>query len=215
MTSEVKKISITRALVELKRLGDQINSAILTGKFVARTQGKNSYRKVIGSNDSVEAMNAKIQGSFDKVEALIANREKMKSAIVLSNATTKVMVLGREMTVAEAIELKATIDFRTAYRNQLRGQLMVGLSEVEKANTALDTAIEVSVNTIFSSEKSKVDADTLRSVSGPQKEQKEAALLDPAKIESRIEKLSNEISELTFEVDFILSESNAKTIIEV
>jgi len=208
-------MSITRAIVELKRLNSRIENAISGGKFVAKTVGKNSFKKVVGANDSVESMSAKIQASFDSVESLIEMRGKIKAAIVLSNATTKVTVMEKEMSVAEAIELKSTITFRHMYLRVLQTQLAREMVDVEKANMVLDSTIEVSLNSIYGSEKTKISEDVYKSVANPQKEQKEAALLDPMKIEDKIKKLTEQISIIESEVDFTLSESNAKTVITV
>lgn len=215
MTENTQTMSVTRALVELKRLNERITTAIQSGKFVSRTIGKETYKKVAGTVDTVAETTRRIQASFDTVDALILNREKIKSAIVMSNATTKVTILKREVTVAEAIELKSTIGFRELYLQCLRQQLVNETTLVEKSNVLMETAIEVSLNTVYSSEKGKVDADTLKMISDPQKNQKESALLDPAKIQDRIDKLTSEISDLTSELDFTLSESNAKTLITV
>ena len=209
------QISIIRALTQLKTLNQKIETAILTGKFVAKTVGKNQFRNVVGANDSVEAMSAKIQASYDTVDSLIEYRSKLKSAIVLSNANTKVTVLGKEITVAECIDLKSTVEFRQRYLTQLRQQLTKEMSDVDKANMLLDQAIDVSMNSIYGSEKTKVSEDSYKAVSVPQKEQKEAALLDPQKIETKILKLTQEIEELGSEIDFLLSEKNSQTFIEV
>lgn len=208
-------MSVTRALVTLKRMGDQIEAAISNGKFVAKTVGKNQFRKVIGTNDSVEAMTSKIQGSYDSVDALIEQRARIKSAIVMSNATTMVTVLGKEIPVAAAIELKSTVGFRTDYLNALRVQRSRELAEVDKANAQLDQAIETSLHLAYGSEKSKIDDATFKAIVNPQKEQKESSLLDPQKIDDKIAKLAQEILELSSELDFTLSESNARTIIDV
>lgn len=208
-------MSITRALVELKRLNDRITTAIQYGKFVSRTVGQNKYKKVVGSNDTPEQMAGKIQASFDTVDSLIANRQKIKSAIVLSNANTKVTVNGQEMTVAEAIEMKGTVTFRNQYLFNLRQQQAAETRAVELTNTALEGSIDAMITTICGAEKSKIDANTLATIATPQKEQKEAAILDPAKIEDRITKLTEEISVLSSELDFTLSESNARTTITI
>ena len=60
-----------------------------------------------------------------------------------------------------------------------------------------------------------VDESMYNSVAKPQKEQKEAALVDPCDIQSKIKSLQDEIELLETEVDFILSEYNAKTVISV
>lgn len=210
-----QQMSITRALVELKKLNDRINTAIQSGKFISRTVGKNTNAKLAEGLGTVDQMKAKIQASFDAVDSLIANRERIKAAIVLSNATTMVQVLGRTITVAEAIELKSTVALRQSYLTLMRTQLMRETASVNSVNIALDATIEASLNAIYGSEKSKIDENTYKSVAGPQKEQKEAALLDPCKIEDRIVKLTEEIEELSSSLDFTLSESNARTIVEV
>ena len=209
------QISVTRALVDLKRLSDKINRAVLNGKFVSKTVGKNNYRKVVGTNMSVEEMTRTIQGSFDSVESLYDQRIKIKSAIVLSNANTMITLGGKVMSVAEAIELKTAIAFKQDYLTKLRQQLAVEMNEVTKTNVALDTLIETSINNIYGADKGKVTADIYQTVAAPQKEQKEAALLDPCKIEDKIKALEEEISLVVSELDFTLSEANARTMIEV
>lgn len=209
-----QKISITRALVELKRYDQRIAQA-LNAVFVARVQGRGANRKVVGTQDTVTASEAKIKGNFDKVDALIANRAALKSAIVLSNATVKVKVLGREVSVAEAIELKTSVNQRQQYLGVLRSQNVQTKQYVEKANIDLQTKIDVSLNNIYGSDKAKVTSEMVAMVSDPQKDQYEQSALDPSGIEARIEKLQAEILEVESELDFILSESNARTEIEV
>lgn len=208
-------ISVTRALVELKRLDERISKAVTGGVFISRTIGRGTSQKVVGSSDSVADMTQKIQGSFDKVTSLILNRERMKSAIVMSNAATKVTILGREISVAEAIELKSTVSVRTLYLNTLRAQMLSELNMVSKATALLEAEIETSVNTLYGADSKKLDPETLKNVSEVKKTQKEQALLDSGKIADKIEAIEADILNLTSELDFVLSESNAKTVISV
>jgi hypothetical protein len=208
------KMSITRALVELKNLNDRIVRAVSEGKYVAVSVGSNLHQKVPGFV-SPEAATAAITGSFDKVEQLISNRQKIKSAIVLSNARTTVELVGKSMTVAEAIEMKSTLDFRKDYMLALRQQLHTANQQVEKQNTALEATIDSLLTTLYGSEKAKISADDAANVSKPQRDQKQATLFDPVSIAKKMEVLQAEIDVLTSEVDFVLSESNAKTEIEV
>jgi hypothetical protein len=211
----VQTISVTRALVELKRLDERINKAITGGMFIARTVGRDGNKKVVGTADSLTAVEQRIQGSFDKVTGLIANREKIKSALVMSNASTRVTVMGRELSVAEAIELKSTVVFRTAYLTTMRHQLLQERAQVERANAALDVEIETSLNALYGADRTKIDVETVKTVGDVKRSQKEAALLDTGKIETRIEGVEADILNLSSELDFVLSESNAKTVISV
>ena len=210
-----KKISITRALVELKRFDQRITQALNSSKFVERTVGRGNKRKVPFSNVSIADTEAAIRGSYDKVDQLIKNRAAMKSKIVLSNATTKVTVLGAQMTVAEAIELKTSVSSRQQYVNVLRAQLQQHRQVIEVDNAKLQAKIDTSLNSIYGTEKAKIDAAMVAQVADPQRDLLESELLDPVGIEKRIEKLQEEISEITSEIDFVLSEANARTEIEV
>lgn len=209
-----RKISVTRGLVELKTLNDRIGRAIGQGTFVSTVVGHGAQRKSLDF-PSVTDLENKIKGSFDSVNALILEREKIKSAIVLSNATTMVQLMNRTMTVAEAIELKTTVDFRTSYLNTLRTQLMQSRSRVSVDNAKLEVKIETLLTTLYGSEKTKVDQASVAAVSDPQRNQHEVTLFDPSNITAKIEQLQNEVDILTGEIDFVLSESNAKTEIEV
>lgn len=209
------QISITRALVELKRIDQRIMQAVANGQFVSRVIGQNTQQRNAISSESIEATTRKIRGAYQSIEALITNRQKLKSAIVLSNATTKVTILGADMSIAEAIELKGTIGFRSQYLTTLRKQLLAETTVIAKQNAELEVAIATSLNTIYSNDKGKVDAQMYALIANPQRAQKEASLLDPCSISDKILKVEKEIQDLTSEVDFTLSESNARTTIEV
>lgn len=209
------QMTITRALVELKRLNDRISHAISGGVFVAVTVGQEDQRKVHNSHLSVAAMEDKITGSYDQVNQLIRNRQNIKAAIVQSNANTQVTVLGQTMSVAEAIELKGTLGFRMQYLQTLKNQLTLSNNTVDKLQTELDAAIERGVTTLYGSDKSKVDANAHTVVATPQQKARQPKLLDPANISKKIEVVTKEVEDLQSEVDFVLSESNAKTVIDV
>lgn len=208
-------ISVTRALVELNRLDDRIKQAISNGVYLGRTVGTDRNIKVFGSQDSVEAVSKKIVTSFQSVEQLIKNRAALKSAIVMSNATTKVTVAGKEMTVAEAIELKTSITLKETFLGVLKASKMRESTNVERENAALDDLIQKHLTSIYGSDKSKITDDTVKMVADPQKATKLQAVLDPANISAKIEKLEEEISAVRSELDFTLSEVNAKTTLEV
>ena len=52
------------------------------------------------------------KSSFDSVESLIARETLLKSAVLLSNAVTKVTIANKEMTVAEAIHMKTVAEHK-------------------------------------------------------------------------------------------------------
>lgn len=119
------------------------------------------------------------------------------------------------MTVAEAIEMKKSIEMKTQLKISMQRQLSQANSVVTQQNQKLEQQIEQNLATIYGSDKSKYDATTFETVAKPQRDAKEASLLDPLDLASKIEALTEEISLVETELDFLLSESNARTEIEV
>lgn len=211
----METMSITRALSELKRIDDRIQRASREGVFVAVTTGKNTSQKVFEVSMTVDAAKAKIQSSFDATSALFDNRAKLKAGIVKSNAMTLVKILGKEVTVAEAIEMKSSVVNKKLLLQVLQQQYAKCNNTVSLLNAKLDEAIESNLKTIYGTDKSKADPAAYEAIAKPQREQKEAALLDPKDILKKITDLTEEISVVETELDFTLSESNARTSIEV
>ena len=213
---EMNKMSVTRALAELKRLDDRRNRMSTDQSiFVSVAVGHGDKQKVLGVADTVQNIVSQIQSNRDRVNSMIEMRTKIKAAVVASNATTKVKLGTREMTVAEAIELKKSIGFKRNMLDAYRRQVIQANALVTKQNAALEAQIETNLATIYGNEKGKVDASMFEAIAKPQREQKEASLIDPIKINDAIKSLEDEISLVETELDFTLSESNAKTEIEV
>ena len=205
-------MSVTRALAELKRIDDRIQRASMSGVFVTVSVGKDTQMKV---NDtagmSVDQAKAKIQSSFDTVNALFKERAALKAAIVKSNAVTTVKIGLIEVTVAEAIEMKRSIESKRQLLQVMRLQQTRAQGTVSQLNAKLEQDIDSNLKTIYGSDKSKVDASSYDLIAKPQKAMKEAALIDPVNIVEKIAALEEEISLVDTELDFTLSEVNAKT----
>lgn len=212
----MNKMSVTRALAELKRLDDRLNRmATDQSIFVSVAVGQGDKQKVLGVSDTVQNVVSQIQSNRDRVNSMIEMRAKIKSAVVASNAATKVKLGAREMTVAEAIELKKSIDVKRNVLSTYRRQVINANALVAKQNAALEAQIETNLATIYGNEKGKVDASMFEAIAKPQREQKEASLIDPIKINDLIKSLEEEISLVETELDFTLSEQNAKTEIDI
>lgn len=214
--SQLTKMSVTRALAELKRLDDRILAAQAgEAVFVSVAIGQADNKKPVAIQGSVDLVRSKIQSAFDTIEALFKKREAIKGAIVKSNAATMVTIGNRTMSVAEAIELKRSITIKQAFRNVLQQQYRSAMGRVSELNAQLDSTIEVNLKSVYGSDKSKVDQSTFDSIAKPQRALKEASLIDPADVLKVIANLSEEISQVETELDFTLSEINARTEIEV
>lgn len=207
------QMTITRGLAELKTLDSRIENAIAGGCFVSIVKGNKQIP--LSHTKTAEQLSTDINASYQSVNKLIKRRDDIKRAIIRSNAVTTVSIGGEEMTIAEAIERKTSINYKTKFLGTLRQQYSSNSGVLQMQNTRVDADIEKRVMAIYGNEKGKVTADQHEIIAKSIKDDSWASLLDPAGIEKRIESLKTEIEDFITEVDFSLSESNAKTTIEV
>jgi len=211
MTTE--KMTIHKALAELKIIGDRINSSISTATFIKAN--KHSNEKINGV--SIEDFKKQIQGSWDKSNDLIKRRNAIKRAVVLSNATTKVKVGIEEFTVAEAIEMKNTgMQFKKELLNQLNRQYVDAIRITEKENgETLQSKAENYVIGLYGSKEGKMQIDEVENTKKQFIVNNTFELVDPIKVREKIDSLEKEISEFETEIDAVLSCSNSLTEITI
>jgi len=207
MTTE--KMTIHKALAELKIIGDRINNSISSSIFIKAN--KHSNEKINGV--SIEDFKKQIQGSWDKSNDLIKRRNAIKRAVVLSNATTKVKVGIEEFTVAEAIEMKNTgMQFKKELLNQLNRQYVDAIRITEKENgETLQSKAENYVIGLYGSKEGKVNTEEIENTKKQFIVNNTFELVDPIKVREKIDALEKEISEFETEIDSCLSVSNSLT----
>lgn len=206
-----EKMTVHKALAELKTLDDRINSEI-TGSVFVRANRHNNM-KIFGK--SVEDFRADTTSSLQSVMALIERRNAMKRAVVLSNAVTKVEIGGVEYTVAEAIEMnnhgmENWIDFRDFLRDQYSSvKCMVESENGEK----LANACENYIQTMFGS-KDKINNPDIETARKMYMDSHSYDVVTGFNIEEIISVITKKIDDFKAEIDSALSVSNALTIIE-
>ncbi len=208
--TEMKKLSIHRALTELKMLNIRIEAATNGVSSVLANRKSNS--KINGIE--IDEYEKQMQASYDKVIGLIHYRNKIKALVVQSNAQTKVKVGKEEMTVAEAIERKQSIQFEKNLLEVMQHQYRSAIHTVAKENDALPAKLETYLINILGN-KDKQSPEEVKLHTETFMKRNEYELIDPLNVKKQIETLSNRIEEFESEVDAVLSESNATTFIEV
>lgn len=208
--AEMKKLSIHRALTELKMLTLRIEAA--TNEVSAVVANRKSNRKINGVD--IPGYEKQMQASYDKVLGLISYRNKIKALVVQSNANTKVLVGKEEMTVAEAIERKQSIQYEKNLLEVIQHQHRSAINTVAKENDALPAKLETYLINILGN-KDKQSPEEVKLHTETFMKRNEFEIIDPLNVKQHIEKLSNRIEEFESEVDAVLSESNATTFIEV
>ena len=196
----MKKITITRALATIKLLDKKITKGIQAGHFVTFKVGQKVQEDITPEAD------------FQSVQDLIAERNKLKVAVMLSNSQTEVKIAGKEYKVIEAIERKSNIKYDNALLQTLRSQLDSARYRVESQNEdvqrRLDKLLEASVG-------KDGKQDDIKAIVEPFEKRNLAVLEDKLDIEVKIEELESSIDNFLSEVDLSLSESNATTTIKV
>lgn len=202
------EITITRALAQVKSLNDRIERASRESFVTTLTGGKHA------SGKPQAEVEASLKANLQSVQALILERNKVKAAIIRSNALTKVTVNGVEQTVAEAIERKGSIQLEKALLQQLRLQLNQQSAKVEKENILVAARLDQLIQTTVGKDR-KVDEAEVAAITGPFEAKNKAELLDPSGVQAVIDKLQREIEDFELDVDHALSEVNAVTRITV
>tara|TARA_R100001163_G_C5068138_1_gene207985 strand:- start:1631 stop:2317 length:687 start_codon:yes stop_codon:yes gene_type:complete len=202
-------ITVTRALVELKTLDKRIQQLIKDSIFV-------SFQGQLRKPDA-RAKNA--QSSYDRIRDLMNRRVKLKSAIVTSNASTRIHVCGMDLTVAEAIEMKSSIKNYKGLLNKMRQQYGDAVSTVEvenqRARSTLENSLSRGNGRGNNSGDDRLNEINVSDYSLQYMRVHGVELFDPIKLEDKIEGLEKFITEFESEVDFVLSEKNATTYIAI
>lgn len=209
MTKE--KMTIHKALSELKIIDDRISKAVNGVKFceVAR----HSDTKIKGV--AVEDWKKEVDSSYCKATDLIKRRNAIKRAVVLSNAVTKVTINGQEYTVAEAIEMKNHgIEFDVMLMNKLTGDLQTAQNTAQYNNEReLSARADSFVNAMYGGKDNKTEEanksreDFIKANT--------CEVLDPLNVREIITSLEESTTQFNTEVDSALSVSNAITEIEI
>lgn len=207
----MEKMLVTQALNELKLLDDRINKAINDAVLVIAA--KRSEKKV-NPNLTKEEFEIRAKAGYQSVLDLIERRKKIKAAVVTSNAVTKITVHGEEMTVAEAIERKGTIDYEVSLLRQMQSQWGVQNREMNMQNMRMEERIDKYIETFVGKDTSKSKDNELEAMIKPMRESGEYALVDPLSIEKKIADLDDYIKGFRSEVDAMLQISNCNTYIE-
>lgn len=213
----MKEITITRALVELKRIDQRIKEKLAQqgSGFVVFKVGKGVDAKVPGSALTIDKVSAGMQSNADSIEGLIKNYQSVKRGIVKSNSETIVVVNEVNMTVADAIELKHTVDFKKAFVQRLKSERANAFRLVDQHNTKLEARVDNLLESLYGSDKGKITEEQVNSVRDLQHAKDYAEVVGLTALDARIERLEQEIEVIVTELDFILSESNAQNRISV
>lgn len=211
MTTE--KMTVHKALAELKTLDSRINKCINATKFVFANRHSNT--KVGGVSISEYCNN--ITDTYKKARDLMDRRQAIKRTVVMSNAITKVTIGDMQYTVAEAIEMKNHgIELLQTMFRTLETDLRDAQTLSEKNNgEALEERANAYINNLYSNTDLKNLSEEVKKVREDFIKSQTYELIDPIDVKKEIKALEEEINSFMVDVDSALSVSNAVTEIEI
>lgn len=207
-------ISITRALSERKLLDAQIQKSV-TLPFLGVQRGTDNLKaEVVGMAGKTRLLAMQIyQANFDRVTSQVKRRDEITAAVVLSNANTDVVIGGVTMKVAVAIERKKSIASEKLLLANVLSQSAFNQKLIDQSNATLETKIEAQITVLGGKEKGVINVDISDGVRGPMESAGKHLLIEPFEIGAWATAKMDKINTFETEVDFTLSESNAKTTI--
>jgi hypothetical protein len=217
----MSKVSITRAMTVAKSLDDRIEKAIANLQLIGLTIG-DQKSPVTKKYKTADEQAKDIQAEFQQVNDLIARRAQLKFAIQKANLETNVTVRGTVMTLAEAVYLRQSLGLkdckvrgnRRTLLTKLEQRLSLATREYENAEFAVNQQIENQQNALASNGQ-QVKQEQLELVAKNLKSMYQPALLDPLNLREVVKNYTDEQVELETTLDFVLSEANTSTQIEI
>lgn len=219
------KYSIHRILSLKKTTAERINEVLQSGKFIAIKQGnKNQVNGV-----SISSIEEEIKSTYQKITSLMSNYEKLKSALLSSNAgivegteVARISVAGKEYSLSELIAVSDDIYGNKKHRDAFKPRLLEtlkhdytqALAKVEKQNLKVENDIKDYLSKATSTDKA-MSAEDIKKRSEIFHQDGDYSLIDPLNLKEIIQKLEQEITKFRHECDATMSEHNALTFVEI
>lgn len=206
------QMSVTRGLVQLKRLEQRINKKINSmGSYV--TYAKKSSKNVNNGTYTKDEFEKLAKAEYQSLKDLIALRKEIKDAIVQSNATTMVNICGVEYTIAQAIERKNSIElFDSELVRKVSRSYSNVLDKVDFSNSKVEADAQRLFGTATDDKKSEINRIEMME---KYIDINSFEVVDPLNFKVLVESIEKDANDFLSEVDQVLSESNAVTMIEV
>lgn len=205
-------MTIHQALCELKVIDKRLSTVMTEFQPVTK---KKTY-EAVANGVKLEDWNERTKSTYQSILDLITRRTAIKSAVVKSNATTKVTVMDKEYVVAEVIELlQSGTSFCTELSNATIRRYNFVLGEIDKANSDIDKRADNHVAQLYGNGDKKNIAEDSKKARDEYIASQTVVLVDPLGIKDRVEKIVSFSDRFRIEADSALSTSNAITTITV
>ena len=199
-------LSVTQGLAELKLLDKRLSNHLNNMSWVQVS----TLKKPVDADRLKSRASAEYQSYLD----LVKRRDAIKRAIVLSNATTRVKIGTWEGTVAEAIEHKSSMQYERRLLDSMKSQLQEQRRQYEEENTQVDARLERLLTSELGKDV-KTNPETITALTNSFRANNKVELHDPLDLAAKIGELESQLEQFETNVDWVLSEANGKTQIQI
>lgn len=204
------KISIHRALTELKTLDSRIESAIESQVPTSfKVNGKMNNPAITEAEYVTAALASK-----QRITDLIARKVMLKQAVMTTNANTTVSIAGKDMTILEAIAYKETAEILNSWAKDIKIKSMSVSASAGRFNERVMSNADDVVKTALSTEGTP-DVELIEKIRANYIKANERTIVDPFGASDVVSSMENDYQEFITDVDASLSEINAITMIEI
>lgn len=205
-------MTVHKALCELKILDSKIPKMIKNLTCVGNK--RRSSTQVNGT--PVEDFSDTLVSYYQSILDTVTRRTAIKKAVVVSNATTTVTIMGNTYTVAEVIELlKTSTDFCNSISAKMSTTYNYVTTLIEQENRNVETKADAHVVSLYQNGDKKNVSDEAKKAREDYISAQAMVIVDPLDVKKRLEALSNFEDAFRIEADSALSTSNAITMVDV
>ena len=206
----MEKITLHRALTELKTIDKRIEKAILSSLFI----GIKKDDKINGLHET-EEFSKSCKSSIQSIEDLIKRKIDLKEKLMKANSSIDVKIGDKTMKIVDAINYKELISSKKMFLAEMKKSYEMVISGTERHNKQVETNALGLAEKALGKENVKIGSDDVEAVMGPYIKKNKVEIFDPLKLKDLIQKMEKEIDEFEINVDACLSEANALNTIEL
>ena len=205
---EKVSLSLTRLLSEIKTTEERIMKLPVIVGVAA-----NSTDRVAEENESVEEFKKTSQSRFDTWMSLSERLVKLRAARNKANATTYVTVCGKSVTMDEAIVMKSLLNLQKQALEGFKKQIGMVENFVTRADNEVKVAVDKAVAQSIASQTLTEDQSKL--FNDMYKKSLGKSMVIGESVKAGIKKLEDHITSFSAEIDYVLSEANSTTKVEI
>lgn len=204
------KMSLTRLLNEIKLANAKVQKKLTEDVkyFDVMASGKLKVYK------SEEDMKKTVTAQLDSITDTIKLRDKYRKLLLQANNTTTITVNGAKLTIAEAIAKKESIKQEQDLVKVIRRQLQMAEANVTNIDNNNESKLDDIIKSAMGKDR-KTDSTEIESLTKMFRENNKVTLVDAGGAKKFLEDKEEEIEKFISDIDFSLSEVNAKTEVEV